>query len=145
MPETTLQDTEARDVLGADGAVFEPLVHNSKNGVTGGVWRVSAGHRSAVLKVLTRSKEATGRWAASDEPWHWNHWRREAYVYESGLAQVWQRYGIRAPRLLACVERSDGDVALWLEDVAGGGGARPGRGGGARRRPAHSGGGARGG
>ncbi|MER5791629.1 aminoglycoside phosphotransferase [Streptomyces sp. NPDC001980] len=119
MPETTLQDTEAREVLGADGAVFDPLVHNPKNGVTGGVWRVSAGRRSAVLKVLTRSKEATERWAASDEPRHWNYWRREAHVYESGLAQVWQPYGIRAPRLLALVERPDGDVALWLEDVPG--------------------------
>jgi hypothetical protein len=119
MPETTPSDTEAREVLGVGGAVFEPLVHNPKNGVTGGVWRVRAGHRSAVLKVLTRGKAATGGWAASDEPRHWNYWRREAYVYESGLAQAWQRYGIRAPRLLARVERLDGDVALWLEDVPG--------------------------
>ncbi|MFD8819943.1 hypothetical protein ACFV23_52830 [Streptomyces sp. NPDC059627] len=119
MPETTLPDTEAREVLGADGAVFDPLVHNPRNGVTGGVWRVRAGHRSAVLKVLTRGKAATGGWAASNEPRHWNYWRREAYVYESGLARAWQPYGIRAPRLLARVERLDGDIALWLEDVPG--------------------------
>ncbi|MFF8972888.1 aminoglycoside phosphotransferase [Streptomyces sp. NPDC014995] len=122
MTDTASPDAEAREVLGATGAgrtVLEPLVHNPRNGVTAGVWRVRAGDRSAVLKVLTRSKEAEGRWAASDEPRHWNHWRREAHVYESGLAQAWQPYGIRAPRLLACVERPDGDVALWLEDVPG--------------------------
>lgn len=44
-----------RGILGApaDRAVFEPLVHNLKNVVTGGVWRVTVGDRSAVLKVLT--------------------------------------------------------------------------------------------
>ncbi|MGW2521742.1 aminoglycoside phosphotransferase [Streptomyces sp. NPDC001617] len=119
MPETALPNAEAREVLGADDAVFEPLVHNPKNGVTAGVWRVSGGGRTAVLKVLTRTKEATGRWAATDDPRHWNYWRREADAYESGLVRVWERYGVRAPRLLACVERADGDVALWLEDVRG--------------------------
>lgn len=119
MPETAVMDAEVREVLGPGRAVFEPLVHNPRNGVTAGVWRVVAGDRSAVLKVLTRAKEATGRWAASDDPRHWNYWRREADVYASGLAQVWQAYGIRAPRLLAGVERPDGDVALWLEDVPG--------------------------
>lgn len=44
-----------RGILGApaDRAVFEPLVHNLKNDVTGGVWHVTVGDRSAVLKVLT--------------------------------------------------------------------------------------------
>ncbi|GGL82158.1 hypothetical protein GCM10010129_27420 [Streptomyces fumigatiscleroticus] len=112
-------DAEVHEIFGTDQAVFEPLTHNAGNGVTAGVWRVRAGDRSAVLKVLTRRKEATARWAASDAPRHWNHWRREAHVYESGLAQLWRPYGIRAPRLLAGVERPDGDVALWLEDVPG--------------------------
>lgn len=48
----TLPDTEAREVLGAAGAVFEPLVHNPKNGVSGGVWRVSAGHRNDVALLV---------------------------------------------------------------------------------------------
>jgi hypothetical protein len=112
---------EVGEVLGpfTGDATLTPLTHNPKNGVTAGVWAVEAGERSAVLKVLTRTKEATGRWAASDDPRHWNYWRREADVYASGLARVWEPYGIRAPRLLACVERADGDVALWLERVRG--------------------------
>ncbi|CAL9409294.1 hypothetical protein SUDANB105_01615 [Streptomyces sp. enrichment culture] len=113
-------DTEAREILGGAGRpVLEPLVHNPKNGVTAGVWRVRRGERTAVLKVLTCRKEADGRWAASDDPRHWNYWRREAHVYDSGLARHWQPYGIRAPRLLARVDRPDGDIALWLEDVPG--------------------------
>ncbi|WP_128431206.1 aminoglycoside phosphotransferase [Streptomyces cyaneus] len=119
MPETALPEAEAHEVLGAGRVAVEPLTHNPKNGVTAGVWRVRAGDRSAVLKVLTRNKEAAGHWAASDDPRHWNYWRREAHVYESGLARTWQPYGIRAPRLLASAPRADGDIALWLEDVPG--------------------------
>src|SRR5688500_12363324 len=98
MPKTALPEAEAHEVLGAGRVAVEPLIHNPKNGVTAGVWRVRAGDRSAVLKVLTRNKEAAGHWAASDDPRHWNYWRREAHVYESGLARTWQPYGIRAPR-----------------------------------------------
>ncbi|MBC9727423.1 aminoglycoside phosphotransferase [Streptomyces sp. TRM68367] len=110
-----------RDVLGVPPgqAVCEPLTHNPLNGVTAGVWRVRDGGRSAVVKVLTRTKETSVKWSASNDPAHWNFWRREAYVYDSGLAQAWEPYGIRAPRLLTRVERADGDVALWLEDVRG--------------------------
>ncbi|MFF1739341.1 phosphotransferase family protein [Streptomyces mirabilis] len=111
---------KVREILGtrADRAVFEPLVHNLKNGVTGGVWRVTLGDRSVVLKVLTRGKGTGGSWDASDDPRHWNFWRREAHVYESGLARSWA-VGHHRPRLLASVDRPDGDVALWLEDVRG--------------------------
>ncbi|MEU6506403.1 aminoglycoside phosphotransferase [Streptomyces sp. NPDC046942] len=96
-----------------------PLVHNPRNGVTAGVWRVRVGDRSAVLKVLTRSKETDAGWAASADPRHWNYWRREAEVYASGLTGVWQSSGLRGPRLLTAAERPGGDVALWLEDVQG--------------------------
>ncbi|MFE9093410.1 aminoglycoside phosphotransferase [Streptomyces sp. NPDC007264] len=121
MTDPALLDAAVREIFGtsAGKAVLTPLAHNPGNGVTAGVWRVTAEDRSAVLKLLTRTKEATAQWTASDDPRHWNFWRREAYVYESGLAQVWQRWGVRAPRLLARVEHSDGDVALWLEDVPG--------------------------
>lgn len=121
MLDTVATGAEARDVLShSAGPLFAAtLTHNAKNGVTAGVWVITAGDRTAVLKVLTRSKDATGRWAASDDPRHWNYWLREAEVYDSGLAQTWQPYGIRAPRLLARVQRADGDVALWLEHVRG--------------------------
>ncbi|MFK4102063.1 aminoglycoside phosphotransferase [Streptomyces sp. NPDC019531] len=113
--------SEVVEVLGpGTGVAFlSSLTHNSLNGVTAGVWSVTADERTAVLKVLTRTKDSADHWAASDDPRHWNYWRREADVHTSGLAQAWEPYGIRAPRLLACVERADGDVALWLETVRG--------------------------
>ncbi|MER8219288.1 aminoglycoside phosphotransferase [Streptomyces sp. NPDC094143] len=121
MPEVAVADAEVREVLGVPAGRAEcvPLPHNPRNGVTAGVWRVTGGGRSAVLKVLTRTKETGVAWAASNDPRHRNFWRREAYVYRSGLARVWEPHGIRAPRLLECAERADGDVALWLEDVPG--------------------------
>ncbi|MFE0471754.1 aminoglycoside phosphotransferase [Streptomyces sp. NPDC058947] len=121
MPEVAVADAEVREVLGVppDRAEFEPLPYDPRNGVTAGVWRVTGGGRTAVLKVLTRTKETGVAWAASNDPRHGSFWRREAYVHRSGLARVWEAHGIRAPRLLECVERPDGDVALWLEDVPG--------------------------
>jgi hypothetical protein len=125
-PAPPFVEDELRELFGPrrEPALVSSLTHNPRNGVTAGVWSVEAGDRSAVLKVLTRAKETSGHWAASDDPRHWNYWRREAEVYASGLARVWEPYGIRAPRLLACVERPDGDVALWLERVRGEPGTR---------------------
>lgn len=121
MPEVAAAHAEVREVLGvpADRAVFEPLTHHPRNGVTAGVWRVTGGERSAVLKVLTRTRETDVAWSASNDPRHRDFWRREDWLHRSGFGRLWQPHGIRAPRLLEWVERPDGDVALWLEDVRG--------------------------
>jgi hypothetical protein len=88
------------------------LTHNPLNGVTGAIWRDG----DAVHKVLTRRRDAPEHWAASDDPRHWNYWRREALVYESALPE---RLGLGAPRLLDLAETADGDLALRLEHVQG--------------------------
>ncbi|WP_043632287.1 phosphotransferase [Nonomuraea candida] len=106
-------------VLGAPATEVEALTHNAMNGVTAGIWRVRTERRSALLKVLTRRKNAHTGWESSTDPRHWNYWRREADVYATDLPAVWAGAGVRAPRLLKLVERDDGDLALWLEDVAG--------------------------
>ena len=90
----------------------EALTHNPLNGVTADVWRDG----EVVVKVLTRRAGAPAHWAASDDPRHWNYWRREADVYESGLPE---RIGLGAPRLLGSIDRDDGDVELRLEHVSG--------------------------
>ncbi|MFI7642158.1 hypothetical protein [Nonomuraea sp. NPDC049400] len=112
-------EDEISRVLGGVDAVVEPLTHNPKNAVTGGIWRVRRGSRSAVLKVLTRRKDGGEGWGHSDDPRHWNYWRREADVYAGGLPGLWAGSGLTAPKLLELVERDDGDLALWTEDVAG--------------------------
>jgi len=83
---------------------------------TVGVWRVQAGDDSAVLKVVAQVEAEDSRWPAAPEPEHPYYWRREPLVYESGLLGRLAA-GLRAPRCRAVVERADGSVALWLEDV----------------------------
>ncbi len=92
----------------ADG----PLTHNPLNGVTAGVWK----RGRVVHKVLTGRREAPAHWASSEDPRHWNFWRREALAYTSALPE---RLGLGAPRLLEVVESPEGDVELRLEHVEG--------------------------
>lgn len=104
----------------ADDWVAEPLIHNPKNAVTAGVWRVTLGRDSAILKILTRLvTDGSGAWSASDDPSHWNYWRREALFYQSELIAVLAEAGIGSPEPIAVIERSADEIAIWLEDVQG--------------------------
>jgi hypothetical protein len=106
----------------------EALVHNAGNAATGGIWRVRESGRTQILKVARPpSEEPRGRpaWPTSDEPTHWNYWRRETLAYTTGLAAtVYADAGIVAPDLIRVLERSDGSVALWLADATGTPGSR---------------------
>lgn len=107
------------------GATREPLQHNTGNEAAGGIWRVrypDSGD-SRILKVLKPPRgepPAGSAWLTSQTPTHFNYWRREVWAYETGFADtVYRDAGIRAPKLEALKAREDGDVELWLEDVAG--------------------------
>ncbi|MGW4463517.1 phosphotransferase [Micromonospora sp. NPDC004704] len=104
------------------GWSMEPLGHNPFNAATGGIWRVRRDTDTAILKIATpnRRDDHPAHWATSADPTHWNYWRREVLAYRTGLAaQAYATAGIRAPVLLDAVDRADGSVALWLEDVSG--------------------------
>jgi hypothetical protein len=103
----------------------EPLRHGQGNAATGGIWRVRGPAGTAVLKVARQPAETDTlkTFPTSDEPTHWNFWRREAFAYQTGLAATaYADAGITAPALLEAGTRPDGGVELWLADVGGTGG-----------------------
>lgn len=82
---------------------------------TAGLWRVSTASDSAVLKVVALGGKHHPRWPAAAEEAHPYYWRREACAYESGLLE--RLVGLRAPRCRGVVERAEGTVAIWLEEL----------------------------
>jgi hypothetical protein len=101
------------------------LRHGLANAATNGIWRVRGTAGSAVLKVarLPTAADPPKAWRTSDDPAHWNYWRREALAYETGLAAtVYADAGITAPALIQTRTRADGGVEVWLADVGGRGG-----------------------
>ena len=110
------------DAVGDAVLAAEPLRHGLANAATGGIWRVTGTAGSAILKVARRPAAPDQSWAfpSSDEPGHWNYWRREALAYQTGLAATaYADARIAAPALLGANARADGGVELWLANVAG--------------------------
>ena len=97
----------------------EPLLHNKQNAVTGSIARIVLPGWTAVLKVLCANEDALAHWLASDTPSAWNYWLREALVYEHDVPGLFAESGVEGPRLLGIFRRAPGEVALWLEHVAG--------------------------
>jgi hypothetical protein len=100
----------------------EPLRHGLANAATSGIWRVRGTAGTAILKVarLPTAADPPKAWPTSDDPAHWNYWRREALAYETGLAATaYADAGITAPAVLETRTRADGGVEVWLADAGG--------------------------
>jgi hypothetical protein len=100
----------------------EPLRHGLGNAATCGIWRVRGPAGSAILKVarLPAATDPPRAWRTSDDPAHWNYWRRESLAYQTELAgTVYAGAGITAAGLLEVNARADGGVELWLADIGG--------------------------
>jgi len=101
------------------------LPHNRANAVTQSIQKLTLADGPVVVrKRLGRTKSgAPPHGQASDEPRHWNYWRREAEVYASqAVAASLAGTGLRLPA--ADVTPVDGGVDLLLEHVAGRPGTR---------------------
>ncbi|TXR57658.1 aminoglycoside phosphotransferase [Quadrisphaera setariae] len=106
-------------------AAREELRHNPLNEVTASVERVTlADGRRLVRKQLraptAASSSPSGPWAASDDPRHWNSWRREADAHrDDALRGSVRGTGLDLPPCsVEDVEGGRGAV-LWMEDVEG--------------------------
>jgi hypothetical protein len=127
MPAISLHDGSTFTLLscpvGDQVTAVEPLRHGQGNAATGGIWRLRGPAGAAVLKIATPPGPvaANAAWPTSDNPEHWNYWRREVLAYETGLAAAAYPAIATAP-VLAVNSRADGRVELWLADVGGPGG-----------------------
>lgn len=121
-----------RRALEAPGARLEdwraePLPYRVINRVTAGLYQVSGSARvdgaaqpwSVFLKVLRHLPPAGDtNFNPSDDPAHWNYWRREALVYQSGLLERLPD-GLAAPRCYGVEQPAPDTIWLWLEQIAG--------------------------
>jgi hypothetical protein len=108
--------------IGGSIVAVEALRHNKGNAATFGIWRIRGPLGSAVLKISKPPTAAgsAGFWPTSDDPAHWNYWRREALAYTTGLAATaYGEAGVTPPDLVESNPRADGLVELWLDDVDG--------------------------
>ena len=97
------------------------------NHVTAGLYRISGtsmdcqgSHSwSLILKILQHNpEEGASKFGSSDDPTHWNYWRREASAYCSNLLQHLP-VGCGVPRCYAVSEETPTTLWLWLEDIQG--------------------------
>ena len=105
---------------------IEPVAYRRINDTTAGLDRIVATTRSpdgdmrwsVFRKRLRRhaaERDAPSAFAASDDPSHWNYWRRESDAYGSPLLRD-MADGFRAPACFAREVDDDG-ATLWLQDV----------------------------
>ncbi|MEU4603031.1 aminoglycoside phosphotransferase [Kribbella sp. NPDC023972] len=103
-----------------------PLRHNPLNAVTATVERVTyADGRTLIRKRLRKPATTSGTpaaqsspWAASEDPRHWNYWRREVEVYrDDELRKQLAEAGLVLPE--AEVDESVDGAVLLMEDIDG--------------------------
>jgi hypothetical protein len=73
---------------------------------------------SVILKII--QSPANAGWVnmgEGDDQTHWNYWKREPLIYQSGLLETLPK-GMAAPRCFGVVELPGNVSWLWLEDVS---------------------------
>ena len=124
--ESTLT-TAVRRALGSSTAdltswQLEPVPYSVINRITAGLYRLtgsaadhSSAHRwSVFLKILQHTApDSVSAFNSSDDPAHWNYWRREALVYASDLLDHLPAT-IGVPRCYAVTTPTPNTQWLWL-------------------------------
>jgi hypothetical protein len=119
-PEPRLPPAELQEVFGPTlgGELTVERVYEPVASASAGIWRVGRDGRSAILKLVAHAEGGHENWRSGEEPAHWYYWRREVLAYETGLLASLPG-NLRAPVCLLVAPRTDGSVALWLEDLRG--------------------------
>jgi hypothetical protein len=101
------------------GAEKTTLRHNPLNEVTATVERITEPDGQTVIrKEIREPVEFEGPWAGSNDPRHWNYWRRELEVYrDKELRDQLDGTGLVLPE--AEIDEIDGGAVLYLEDIVG--------------------------
>jgi hypothetical protein len=110
-------EAECREILGAAPDSVERLTHSVVSSTTGGVYRVRAGGRAAVVKVVGPRSADPGDASRAGSSFRW--WRREADLLRSPLISPYREAGLRPPVLLSAVQRDPERIALWEEALDG--------------------------
>jgi hypothetical protein len=113
-PEVPVAETRAV-FDGADVVAIESIAQPVP-AATLGLWRVRTANDRAVLKLVGYTIGSNPKWQSGKDVDHWYYWKREALAYESGLLGSLPD-GLRAPACRGVFERSDGTIAIWMEDV----------------------------
>ena len=98
----------------------EPLRHNEFNAVTTSIDKIeTADGRTLVRKRLGQAKDGSPEhWQASQDPHHWNSWRREVDAYASSvLRRSLMDTGLEMP--MATIEKSPEGATILMEFVPG--------------------------
>lgn len=73
---------------------------------------------SIILKIIqSPANVGAVNLGEGDDPSHWNYWRREQLVYQSGFLNQLPD-GFIAPRFISSSELPGNFICLWLEDIA---------------------------
>jgi hypothetical protein len=125
-PEAAVPDVDVADL---SRAVGRPVTsydveainpHLRFHSVTGGVYRITTGSSSLVVKVVRRGDDGDSGelWVSGADPSHRNYWKREWLAFDSGVL-VSLPGRLRAPRCLLTTQPRDGECWIWMEDVRG--------------------------
>ncbi len=121
-PIRRMLHSDTADVLDWEGC---QLGGGAGNPVSLGLYRIAGRGRhrgqvltwSLVLKIAqSPANVGVANMGEGDDPAHWNYWKREMYLYRSGLLDRLPE-GLAAPRCFGVEERPGDTIWLWLEEV----------------------------
>ena len=105
----------------------EPIDHPRLNLLTTGLYRISCQELdganiptwSVILKIIALNlPDPASPFNSSDDPTHWNYWKRELLAYQSSWLRP-ENDSLAIPQCWAVDESHPNEIQMWLEDITG--------------------------